>query len=141
MSTATLLTRLDAVKRTGAGRWIARCSAHADNSPSLAIREIDDGRILLHCFAGCEVEAILTAIGLGWDAIMPPRATDNHVKRERRPFNAHDVLTALNTELTIVSLSALDIGKGKALSDIDRERALLASRRIRTAIELAVEHA
>lgn len=141
MSADALLSRLDGVKRTGPDRWIARCPAHDDRSPSLAMHELDDGRVLLKCFAECDVESILSAIGLGWDAIMPPRAINHHVKRERRPFNAHDVLAALETELTIASLAALDIGNGKNLVDADRERLLLASQRIRSAIELATQNA
>ena len=48
----TLLDRLEAVRETGSSRWIARCPAHDDSSPSLAVRELDDGRILLHDFGG-----------------------------------------------------------------------------------------
>jgi DNA primase len=47
MSAEALLAHLDKVRRTGAGRWIARCPAHDDKSPSLAIRELDDGRTLI----------------------------------------------------------------------------------------------
>lgn len=131
MSADLLLSKLEGVRRTGPGRWVARCSAHPDKNPSLNVREVEDGRVLVKCFAECDVESILSAVGLGWDAIMPPRAIDHHVKRERRPFNAHDVLVALETELTIASLAMLDIGKGKMPSDAERERLLLASRRIR----------
>lgn len=46
------------------GRWIARCPAHRDHSPSLSIRKGRDGRVLLHCFTGCTVVAILGALGL-----------------------------------------------------------------------------
>jgi hypothetical protein len=51
-------------KRTGAG-WAAKCPAHSDRSPSLSIREGDDGRILLRCFAGCTIDSILSTLGLG----------------------------------------------------------------------------
>lgn len=141
MSTDTLLSRLGGVRRTGQGRWVARCPVHDDKHPSLSIRELDNSQVLLHCFAECDVESILAAVGLGWDAIMPPRAIDHHVKRERRPFNAHDVLVALETELTISSLAMLDIGKGKMPTEAERERLLVASRRIRAAIDLAVDNA
>ena len=55
MTAATFLDRLDGVKRTGAGRWLARCPAHDDKRASLAVRELDDGRVLVHDFAGCAV--------------------------------------------------------------------------------------
>jgi hypothetical protein len=34
-------------RRTGTGRWQARCPAHQDRLPSLSIREGPDGRILV----------------------------------------------------------------------------------------------
>jgi len=52
MSATPVLDRLDKVKQTGPDRWIACCPAHDDKSPSLAVRELDDGRILLHDFGG-----------------------------------------------------------------------------------------
>ncbi len=42
----------------------ARCPAHDDREPSLSISEGEDGRVLLKCFAGCEVDAIVAYLGL-----------------------------------------------------------------------------
>jgi hypothetical protein len=50
--------------RRNGGSWMARCPAHEDSSPSLSIREGDDGRVLLHCFAGCPTESICSALGI-----------------------------------------------------------------------------
>jgi hypothetical protein len=137
MSADTLLSRLDRIKRTGPGRWIARCPAHDDKSPSLSVRELDDGRLLLHDFAGCDVADVLAAVGLDWDAIMPERAIDHHRPRERRPFNAHDVLACLATESLIVAIVAADIVNGKEVSSIDKDRVITAAARIEAARELA----
>ena len=51
-------------KACGPSKWQARCPAHDDHKPSLAISEGTDDRTLLHCHAGCEVEDILAAVGL-----------------------------------------------------------------------------
>ena len=51
---------LASVKSTPRG-WVAKCPAHDDKSPSLSIHETDD-RVLLHCFAGCDLEAICAAV-------------------------------------------------------------------------------
>jgi len=59
-----VLVRLDGVRRNGRG-WQARCPAHDDATPSLAVRLGDDGRILLHDFAGCTPEDVCSALGLG----------------------------------------------------------------------------
>ena len=44
--------------------WTARCPAHEDNRASLSIGAGDDGRVLVHCHAGCTTEAIAAALGL-----------------------------------------------------------------------------
>jgi len=51
-------------RRAGRGRWMARCPAHEDGSPSLSISEGRDGRVLLNCFAGCRLTSILQALNL-----------------------------------------------------------------------------
>jgi hypothetical protein len=58
------LSGLESVSRTGDNGWQARCPAHDDHDPSLSITEGEDGRVLLCCWAGCEIGAIVAAIGL-----------------------------------------------------------------------------
>lgn len=48
----------------GRNRFQARCPAHNDRSPSLSVAEGRDGRVLLHCHAGCTTDAILSALKL-----------------------------------------------------------------------------
>lgn len=45
------------------GEYLAQCPAHDDNKPSLSVSQGDKG-VLLHCFAGCSTDAILSALGL-----------------------------------------------------------------------------
>lgn len=59
-----ILPRLKGVKRSGQGKWIARCCAHDDRSPSLSIRDVGNGRILFNCFVGCSYESIIAALGI-----------------------------------------------------------------------------
>jgi len=96
MSADVFLARLDGVRCTGPDRWIAKCPSHADRRPSLAIRELSDGRILIHDFAGCAVQDVLAAVGLTFDALFPERLGE--FKSERRPFPAADVLGAIGFE-------------------------------------------
>ncbi len=51
--------------RISRGRYIARCPAHDDRSPSLSVKA-ESGRILIKCFAGCTAGAILAALGLNF---------------------------------------------------------------------------
>lgn len=92
MSTEEFLSRLERVKRSGKG-WTARCPAHEDTQASLSIGEGDDGRVLLNCHAGCTVDEIVAALGLGLRDLFPEgegtryprttRATDQQSSTER----------------------------------------------------------
>ncbi len=33
--------------------WMARCPAHKDRNSSLSITASNDGKVLVHCHAGC----------------------------------------------------------------------------------------
>jgi hypothetical protein len=55
------LHRLDAVRRSGEG-WLARCPAHPDAEPSLSLARGTDGRLLVHCFAGCTFGDVTAAL-------------------------------------------------------------------------------
>jgi hypothetical protein len=64
MSTVVEIAERLHARRIRSDRWIAKCPAHADRAPSLTISSGREGRVLLHCFAGCPVEAILRHAGL-----------------------------------------------------------------------------
>lgn len=72
-----ILSRLERVSKNGDG-WTARCPAHEDRSPSLSVGYGDDGRILLHCFAGCSFEDITRSLGVNSVDLRPrPRWHDD----------------------------------------------------------------
>ena len=132
-----LVARVDRVRRVGDGRWVARCPSHDDRSPSLSIRELDDGRTLVHCFAGCGVEAVLAAIGLTMEDLFPERPIESDFKRrERRPWTESQGLDVLDYETNLICVAALNIGNGAALSPDDCERVLVARQRIMHVIEV-----
>jgi putative DNA primase/helicase len=66
-----LLGRLEGVRPAGPNSWVARCPAHPDRNPSLSVA-LKDGRVLVHCFAGCPPEAVLEAVGLTWRDLRAP---------------------------------------------------------------------
>ena len=133
----TLLSRLDKPRRTGPGRWLACCPAHPDKSPSLSIRELDDGRMLIHCFAGCSVGDIVAAVGLTFQDLFPD-TKEHRIPGERRPFNPMDVLKALAFESTVVLLAASDMIQvgDLVLGDDGFERLAQAHDRIQGALSL-----
>ena len=132
MSVDTLLQRL--TKVTGRrGHWTACCPAHEDRSPSLAITETDDGRILLKCFGGCSVQEIVGAIGMDMTDLFPD-SNDHYKPKVKNAFYATDLLKLIEFESTIVIIAANDLANGKQLSDNDRSRLKQAHERILEAI-------
>ncbi|MBI4612724.1 MAG: hypothetical protein HY720_03860 [Planctomycetes bacterium] len=79
-----VLSRLPGFSKAG-NEWVATCPVHKDSKPSLAIARGKDGRALLHCFAGCPVEAIVAALGLQKPDLFADRpAPQNGAGRIRR---------------------------------------------------------
>jgi hypothetical protein len=67
MSTAAgIAAALGGATRNGYG-WLARCCCHEDKQPSLSLKDGDDGKLLVKCFAGCDARDILTELRRrGW---------------------------------------------------------------------------
>jgi len=70
LTTQDILSHLQGVKG-GHGQWTARCPAHDDQQSSLSVGEGDDGRVLLRCHAGCDVDRITAALGLNKSDLFP----------------------------------------------------------------------
>lgn len=120
--TQYLLDHLERVKTTGSGKWLARCPAHDDRSPSLAIREVDD-RILIHCFSGCSAQQVLQAVGLQMADLFPDRFANPYAPKPRFPkFSAYELFPLLVQEAVILALAWSDTLAGKVLSDNDQQR-------------------
>lgn len=135
MDVNNLLSRLAGCKPLGRDRWHAKCPAHDDKRPSLAIRAMDDGRILLHCFAGCSALDVLGTVGLEMTDLFPEPLGEH--KPIRAPFSATDVLRTMKTEALVLAIVASDMASGLPISDADADRMALAVGRIADAVEFA----
>jgi hypothetical protein len=136
-----LISRLDKVKGRN-GSWTARCPAHADKGPSLAVRENEDGRILLHCFAGCETANVLGAVGMDMSDLFPPDSKRREYPVEGKPnmkpaFFASDLMRIIHFEALVVQIVAYDIANNKMPNEETRERMLTAYQRIDEAVRYA----
>lgn len=127
-----ILTRLEKVKGRN-GAYVACCPAHNDKSPSLAIREVEDGRILLKCFGGCSVQEIMGAIGMEMGDLFPDVNKDLPVIKKR--YYASDLLKVIEFEAWVVSVAAYTMSTGKQLSDTDKTRMKVAQARIMEAVK------
>lgn len=128
-----VLDRLDRVKSTGPGTWAASCptSAHknGDRSRGLSVREGDDGRVLIHCFAGCNVADVVGAIGIEMVDLFPAKPIDypefppkkNGYFSKPRPkrIPRTDLMEAIERDLRVCSLAFMDLANGRQFSQHD----------------------
>jgi len=130
-----LLDQLECVRPVGRNGWRARCPAHKDQNPSLAISETD--KVLLYCHAGCSAYEIVSAIGLELSDLFERTADSYEVGRPRTPFNAMAVLACLASDATLVYVAANYLACGQSLTCGDRQALLDAAARVRDAARKA----
>jgi len=133
MTAPDVLSLLNCGRSRGTGRWVARCPAHQDSTPSLSIREIDD-RILLHCFGGCKPEEIVAALGLE----MRDLFTDSSISQRQRPTSKPQKLDLVDVAFRLelgafdrriradAILQAISNFPGDDLTEEDRDRLMNA---------------
>jgi DNA primase len=127
MSVQMILDRLDKLRSTGRGRWMAACPAHDDRTPSLSVRETDDGRVLIHCFAECAIEDVLEAMGLTVSDLFD-RPLQHHAGRARMREPARDLLELLSHEINVAMILLTEVVEGKGISAVGWERLAQAAR-------------
>lgn len=137
MSAEALLSRLEGVRGSQPGQWTAKCPAHEDRSPSLSVRESEDGKVLVTCFAGCSVYDIVAAVGLEMTDLFPPRVEIAHHTPKAKRMPLPDAWHCAQFEIGVVLIAAEDIAKGKALSEDDMKRLREAVRKLRAIDEAA----
>lgn len=136
MNAAEFLSKLEKVKRTADGEWVGCCPSHEDRSPSLAVKETKDGRILVHCFAGCKFEDVCGAVGVEIQDLFPERPpSDNHVKP--LPFNPRTLLKAMVFNYTMVAVCASDMAQGRPLSPETKDRLFEIAQEFDASVEYA----
>lgn len=87
----------------------------------MSIREEPDGRILFHCFAGCNKEDILAACGMEWADVMPERV-GHHAPAVKQPFSAVAALNHMHQEACVMIQMANVIKAGGRITKQERER-------------------
>ena len=125
MKADLIIERLEHCRATGSNRWIARCPAHKDSSPSLVITQPDNERVLIHCHAGCSAGDILDAIGLDWGALMPDKGLSFSATRITRK-------DAPIVDEMLVEISQAMLARGERMSEADKQTVLSAKLRLLT---------
>lgn len=108
-----ILPKLKGVRRAGPGKWSAQCCAHDDRKPSLSIKDVGNGRILLNCFAGCSYESIVAALGLDLKRrsyYVQPAPIRKAI--EDKPLDAHGIWKRWFDRTSLETLDALGVALG-----------------------------
>ena len=122
-----LLDKLQKVRDLGGGKFQACCPAHDDRSPSLAIKQLPDGKILIKCWAGCTAPEIVEAVGLRMRDLNPNLSRDDIEQYRQRHSQAE-----IDRARLILSMAASDRKRGKRLSQSDLEAETRAFRLIKS---------
>lgn len=120
-----LLPKLERVKQTGSDRWIARCPAHDDDSPSLSIRERPDGVLLVKCWAGCGAAEIIESVGLRLRDLFPrdlSRDTQRPPLRPGQRWLPSDALRGILDAALLTLTCAEDLANGRQIPEATRIR-------------------
>lgn len=107
-------------------QWECTCPAHDDRSPSFGIAEANDGRLLIHCLAGCEPQAIVDSLDLKLSDLFPPEDDDYKPfwrnKNPRQEPSEDDYFVAIAEDHK---------RQGRRLSEQEKQRVLKAKLRER----------
>lgn len=97
------LAHVNDVNASGSGGgWIARCPAHDDGRPSLAVKEGSEA-VLVKCWAGCSVDDVCRSLGLHvknlfYDDGQPRDGQEVRQRRMERQQQATDAAAALASD-------------------------------------------
>lgn len=129
-----LISCLANVKKSGRQQWTACCPAHGDKHPSLSVRELEDGRVLIHCFAGCSVYDVVSAVGLDVSDLFPgPENDAHHRTKPAKPFNAVSVLRCLERDSLTMVQFANKVMRGDVLTHDDYAALIVLTARFQQA--------
>jgi hypothetical protein len=120
-----VLDRLNAVSRDGK-QAMCFCPAHDDrNSPSLSVKA-HNGRLLLHCFAGCSTDEIVSEMGLemknlfakegGGSSILSRTPARLHAQKEKPHINGQNGRASGDARLEH-GCTLRDYSEGKSLPE------------------------
>lgn len=126
MTAQTLIDRLQKVRRNGDKRWQACCPAHDDRTPSLVVQELDDGRVLVKCFAGCGAADVMAAVGLSLSDLFADGAVAQQLKGWAQMCRQPSIVDAAMVE---IGRTARRNGQRLSLKERDAElQAFMRSR-------------
>ena len=123
--TAEAIAKVLGGYRAGA-TWMARCPAHDDRNPSLAISADKGGRVLVHCYAAFSQREVIAALidrGL-WDARVEDAGRSFQMRRNRAVSEA-DPNAEARTDAALTIWRASQVAEGTLVQAYLRSRGLV----------------
>jgi hypothetical protein len=97
--TAREFASLLRARKIGRDKWVAKCPAHPDRQPSLAISVGKKVPVVMMCMSnGCDTKQILAAVGLSWTDLFDGKPT----REARARLGLEDLLENLHHQLGLV---------------------------------------
>jgi hypothetical protein len=122
MSFEVLTSRLHNVRTIRQDQIVAGCPlCQSRKGQPIAVKRLEDGRLLINAFCGCATSDVLGALGMKL-ADLFPTALGHHLPPARRAFDADTILAALAHELMVADLIACDIDRTGQYDADQRER-------------------
>jgi hypothetical protein len=76
MPVKNILERLEQVKPTGSDTWRCKCPCDHKSPSQMTVKELPDGRVLIHCFAGHSPSEIMQALDMALGDLFEERLED-----------------------------------------------------------------
>jgi hypothetical protein len=134
-----ILDRLMRVKQTGPDKYIAACPCcNSQRTRPVSVRGMEDGRVLVHAFCGCETSDLLKAIGLNFGDLFEKRLA-NHLPPVRGGIGARELLE-LNAHEAAVAAELASDAQVRRLTPEETHRLKQAAWRLATVQGLANGH-
>lgn len=132
------LSSLEKVRPIGKNRWVARCPAHEDRSPSFNVMLTDEGKIVMKCHAACSVEAICSAVGINQSDLFPDTKKERY-DQGLRPWQRERLNDELMHARYVVKLYERDKSRQAEIDETCKRQALTAYKKIKE-IELRLKN-
>ena len=129
-----VLSHLDNPKPSGRDRWRCACPACGGNKSALSVGVGNDDAVLIRCWKGCDVAAVVDALGLQLHELFPPNPKSSPPLKRRGLLTAAQALEVIAFECLLTWTAAFNLANGHALTTDDLDRLAIAAQRIQALV-------
>ena len=123
------------LRKTGPDPYLFPSPKRKERTASCSVRELPDGKLLIHDFGGDDVATVLAGLGLEVHDPFPELLTQTDKPRRRSMISAADALRIIASEAHLIAIAAANVAHGVRLSPDDRARVLKAAGRTQAILQ------